>query len=193
MMAHQTDSQTAGRPPCGADDREDPASRGAAIARPVATDGADVHDLIAACPPLDGNSLYANLLQCTHFAGTCALARDEAGRALGWVSGHIPPDEKETFFLWQVAVHERARGLGLPRRLLADILARPECGGVRWLETTITPGNAASWGLFRSLARWLNAPMRDAVLFDRETHFRGRHDSESLVTIGPFERPHAPA
>lgn len=192
-MAYETDSPGAGSPRAQADDPEDPSRRAVTITRPAAEDGADVHDLIAACPPLDGNSLYANLLQCSHFAGTCALARDGEGRAVGWVSGYIPPEEPETFFLWQVAVHEKARGLGLPKRLIADILTRPECAGVRWLKTTITPGNEASWGLFRSVARWLDAPMKDAVLFDRDAHFRGRHDSESLVTIGPFARPEAPA
>src|SRR3546814_16914023 len=37
---------------------------------PVAEDAQAIHDLIAACPPLDTNSLYCNLLQCTHFAET---------------------------------------------------------------------------------------------------------------------------
>src|SRR3546814_7090005 len=41
---------------------------------PVAEDAQAIHDLIAACPPLDTNSLYCNLLQCTHFAETCVLA-----------------------------------------------------------------------------------------------------------------------
>src|SRR3546814_14681168 len=35
---------------------------------PVAEDAQAIHDLIAACPPLDTNSLYCNLLQCTQFA-----------------------------------------------------------------------------------------------------------------------------
>lgn len=158
------------------------------IAPPRGEDGAGVHDLIAACPPLDGNSLYANLLQCTHFAGTCALAKRD-GEPVGWVSGYILPGDPQTYFLWQVAVHETARGEGLPKRLIADILARPDCRDVRFIQTTITPDNDASWGLFRSVARWLDAPLEDTVFFDRDRHFKGRHDSEVLVTIGPFEQP----
>ena len=95
------------------------------IGPPASADGADVHDLIAACPPLDTNSLYMNLIQTTHFAGTCALARED-GEVIGWVSGHIPPEEPEVFFLWQVAVGEKARGKRIPKRLVADIFsARP--------------------------------------------------------------------
>lgn len=168
----------------GQDTGEDPLSIGA----PRSTDGAAVHDLIAACPPLDGNSLYANLLQCTHFADTCAIAR-LGEKVVGWISGYIPPQEPGTYFLWQVAVGEKARGRKLPKRLVADLFSRPACQSVRYLKTTITPDNEASWGLFRSLARWLGADLQDEVFFDRDQHFQGRHDSEILVTIGPFEPP----
>ncbi|WP_366935614.1 GNAT family N-acetyltransferase, partial [uncultured Microbulbifer sp.] len=91
-----------------------------------------------------------------------------------------------TLFIWQVAVAEQGRGLGLAGRMLREILARPACAEVRYLETTITPDNAASWALFRSLARKLDANCVDTVMFDRERHFKGRHDSEMLLRIGPF-------
>ena len=158
------------------------------IEAPKSEDGAAVHDLIAACPPLDTNSLYMNLIQTTHFAQTCALARED-NEVIGWVSGHIPPEEPDVFFLWQVAVGEKARGRGVPKRLVADIFSRPSCKDVRYLKTTITPDNEASWGLFRSIARWLDAPLKDTKFFDKDAHFKGRHDSEILVTIGPFDRP----
>jgi L-2,4-diaminobutyric acid acetyltransferase len=158
------------------------------IRRPVAEDAADIHALIASCPPLDGNSLYANLIQATHFADTCAIARLD-DKLVGWISGHSPPGRSETFFLWQVAVHPDARGLKLAQRMLADILGRPSMVGISVMETSITRGNESSWGLFRSLSRWLQAPMREALWFDRNRHFRGRHDSEFLVTIGPFSCP----
>ncbi len=160
------------------------------FAVPTAEDGCDVHDLIADCPPLDQNSLYANLLQCTHFAKTCGLARRDA-KAVGWISGYRPPEAGDVYFLWQVAVHADARGLGLPRRLLADILNRPACKGVRWIKTTITADNAASWGLFRSIAARLDAPLETGPGFDAQAHFAGRHASETLVTIGPFDRADA--
>ena len=158
------------------------------IEAPKSEDGAGVHDLIAACPPLDTNSLYMNLIQTTHFAQTCELAR-EGDEVIAWVSGHIPPEEPDVFFLWQVAVGEKARGKGIAKKLVADIFSRTSCKDVRYLKTTITPDNDASWGLFRSIARWLDAPMEDTKFFDKDKHFKGRHDSEILVTIGPFDRP----
>ncbi len=158
------------------------------IGAPESEDGAAVHDLIAACPPLDTNSLYMNLIQTTHFARTCALAREDSD-VIGWVSGHIPPEETDVFFLWQVAVGEKARGKKIPKRLVADIFSRPECRNVKYLKTTITRDNDASWGLFRSIARWLDAPLNESDFFDKERHFKGRHDSEILVTIGPFDLP----
>jgi L-2,4-diaminobutyric acid acetyltransferase len=157
---------------------------------PCADDAVAVHDLIGACPPLDANSLYANLLQCTHFADTCALATDDEG-VLAWVSGYLPPQQPHTYFLWQVAAHPRARGRGIATRLVRDILARDVCGGVRELATTITLENAESWRLFTRLASRLDAPMRRERWFERGRHFARRHDSEFLVTIGPFERPSA--
>ncbi|MEQ9506379.1 MAG: diaminobutyrate acetyltransferase [Hyphomonas sp.] len=158
------------------------------IAPPVAEDAAEIHALIAACPPLDGNSLYANLIQTTHFARTCAVARMN-GQVVGWISGHRPPGQTGTYFLWQVAVHPDARGTGLARRMLAQILSRPEQGDVVRMETSITRANAASWALFRSLAKWLQAPLQEAPWFDRERHLGGHHDTEHLVTIGPFSAP----
>ena len=79
-----------------------------------------VWDLIAANPALDGNSLYANLLQCSHFAETCALA-EQNGTLVGWMSGYRPPEQPDTLFVWQICVSEAARGQGLGKRLAVTI------------------------------------------------------------------------
>jgi L-2,4-diaminobutyric acid acetyltransferase len=160
------------------------------IAVPGPEDAAEIHALIAACPPLDTNSLYANLIQCTHFSASSAVAR-MGGEVVGWISGHRPPAKDDTYFLWQVAVHPDARGKSLPKRMLGDILSRPAQAGVSQLETSITRTNDASWGLFRSVAGWLSAPLREEPWFDRNRHFGGQHDAEFLVTIGPFDAPKA--
>lgn len=153
--------------------------------KPKATDGVRVHELVAACPPLDENSLYCNLLQCTDFADTCILA--EQGRDLvGWISGYRPPGEPGTLFVWQVAVHERARGTGLAGKLLMALLERPAAQPIRFIKTTVTPDNDASRALFSSVARRSNAPIREQTGFDKDTHFLGRHDSERLIVIGPI-------
>ncbi|MBI1361586.1 MAG: diaminobutyrate acetyltransferase [Alphaproteobacteria bacterium] len=152
---------------------------------PRAADGAMVHDLIAQCPPLDPNSLYCNLLQCSHFAGTCVIA-EIGGKAGGWISGYIRPDRPDTLFIWQVAVAPEARGRGLGRRMIRAILERPACRGVTRLETTITESNDASWALFRGLAHDLHARFTHRPGFEAETHFAGRHATEHLVEIGSF-------
>src|SRR5690625_7758112 len=70
--------------------------------------------------------------------------------------------------------------------MLKHLLARPACQGVRHLETTITPDNKPSWGLFRSLARDLDTQLHSRVHFERDAHFGGQHDDEHLLTLGPF-------
>lgn len=152
---------------------------------PVSEDGVSVNNLIALCPPLDPNSLYCNLLQCSHFADTSVAAEIE-GRLGGFVSGYLIPQRTDTLFVWQVAVAENARGMGLARRMIRHILERPATAAVRWLETTITPANEASWRMFRSLAKDLGAECAESLFFDRERHFDGQHDSEMLLRIGPF-------
>ncbi len=141
--------------------------------------------LIGICPPLDRNSRYCNLIQCSHFADHCVVAERD-GRLIGWVSGHRLPSEPETFFVWQVAVAPEARGRGLAGRMIGELLARPAQAGVTHLITTVTDDNSASWGLFRKLAREQDAALERSVMFEREAHFAGVHPTEYLARIGPL-------
>jgi L-2,4-diaminobutyric acid acetyltransferase len=152
---------------------------------PRREDGKAVWNLVAACPPLDRNSLYCNLLQCAHFASTCLLAERD-GEAIGWISAYRPPAEPRTLFVWQVAVGAAARGEGLGKRLVTELLASEGAREVEILTTTITRNNAPSWALFRATARALNAPFRSQEWLDRDRHFGGDHETEHLITIGPF-------
>lgn len=161
------------------------------LRKPESSDGARVHKLISECKPLDENSTYCNLLQCTHFADTCVAAEDENGNLVGFISGYIPPKQPNVLFIWQVAVHESARGLGLAKRMLADIVEREECEDVQFIETTITADNEASWGMFRSFAYSRCMPTEEFILFDSQIHFAGEHDDEHLLRIGPFNRNNA--
>lgn len=155
------------------------------LRKPVAADGHTVAQLIAACPPLDQNSVYCNLLQCADFADTCILAERD-NQAVGWISGYRPPARPDTLFVWQVAVHADARGCGLAGRMLDDLLSRPDCDAVEQLQTTITADNEGSFALFRSFAKRAGAQFNEAPGFDKTIHFHGEHDSERLITIGPL-------
>lgn len=152
---------------------------------PTKEDGAAVHRLIGRCPPLDTNSSYCNLLQCSHFAETSVAAVMD-GELVGFVSGYLVPGREDTLFIWQVAVGERARGQGMAGRMLSAIVDRPICNGVRFMETTITEDNEASWSLFRRFAEKRDARLSHSVMFDQRRHFDGSHASEMLVRIGPF-------
>jgi len=152
---------------------------------PIDTDGKRVFDLVMECPPLDVNSAYCNLLQCTHFAQTSVTAT-QGHHTVGFISGYIIPERPDTLFIWQVAVAESARGQGLANQMLTHILDRPATTDVRFLETTITESNKASWALFQRFADQQGAPLESNVMFDETQHFQGDHASEMLVRIGPM-------
>jgi len=158
---------------------------------PSATDGAPVYRLIERCPPLDTNSRYCNLLQCTHFASTCVLAERDHD-VVGFVSGYVTPGRDDTLFVWQVAVAPEARHRGLAQRMLEEILAREACKAVRYVETSITPDNDPSWRTFRAFARSMSAAIVTEPWLSRRTHFERLHPPEHLVRIGPFDRQSTP-
>ena len=154
----------------------------------MSTDGPAVSHLISRCPPLDTNSPYCNLLQCTHFSST-SIAAVRDSKLIGFVSGYLLPQNPDTLFIWQVAVDETARGLGLASSMIAGILVRSHCAGVNWLETTVTADNDASWRLFEGIASKRNAQTSRKIHFDQKAHFDGNHDSEYLMRIGPLNTP----
>lgn len=149
---------------------------------PVSEDGRSVYELVSNCPPLDTNSAYCNLLQCTHFSDTSIIATSE-GKTVGFVSGYLAPESPNKLFIWQVAVCESARGKKLAQRMIQHILARPFCRGVSHLETTITGDNKASWALFSSIAELLGATLNESKFFCEDKHFAGEHPTEFLVSI----------
>ncbi|ALM52605.1 diaminobutyrate acetyltransferase [Halomonas huangheensis] len=155
------------------------------IRKPNPDDGWGIYELVKACPPLDVNSAYAYLLLATQFRDSCAVATNEDGEIVGFVSGYVKANAPDTYFLWQVAVGDKARGTGLARRLVEAVMTRPELAEVHHLETTITPDNQASWGLFRRLAERWQVPLNSREYFSTE-QLGGEHDPENLVRIGPF-------
>lgn len=156
------------------------------LMNPSAADAAAVHALIAQCKPLDLNSTYAYLLLCHHFSNTCVVAR-RGNDVVGFISGYILPDDSQTFFVWQVAVHPDARGASLGARMLRHLLTREPASSTRYMETTVSPSNTASRRMFKRFAVSVDAPINEQMLFDREAFGREDHEEEALLKIGPFD------
>jgi len=163
-----------------------PASSNSSLFRePRITDGAAIHRLVRACPPLDLNSPYAYLLLCAHHAGSCVVAEQE-GETAGFISAYRPPSQADAVFIWQVAVALQARGQGLALQMLEHLLARPALAGCRWLETTVTPSNAASRRVFETLAARFNTQCAERTFFSTEDFQDSHHEPEMLIRIGPW-------
>ncbi len=162
------------------------------LRHPLTTDGYALHQLVAASPPLDTNSIYCNLLQCLHFSDTSVAALLN-GQLVGFISAYCPPNDSETLFVWQVVVHESLRGSGLAKHMLKWLIDQPSTEKAQRLTTSITPNNQASWALFESFARDCGALPVKTMMFDRHRHFGGEHDDEYQLQIAPLpNRPEKP-
>ncbi len=155
--------------------------------RPHVGDAASVHALVESCKPLDLNSQYAYLLLCSHFAETCAVGEGN-GSLLGFIGGYLKPSDDSVLFVWQVAVSQHARGQGVGKSLLQELLARPGCRNVRFIETTVTPSNEPSRALFRSFAKAQHADCIETPLFRKEDFGSSGHEEEQLLRIGPLKK-----
>ena len=166
----------------GADGRCSPS-----LSRPDASDGAAIWRLVGKDGTLERNSAYAYMLLGAHFGGTSVVARRN-GRIAGFAWAYLVPERTDTVFVWQVGVAAAGRGRGLGSAMLREILRRPACRTVAFMEATVTPSNQASMALFRSFARERNAALELSVGFDRSAFPDPGHETEMLVRIGPFGR-----
>jgi L-2,4-diaminobutyric acid acetyltransferase len=125
------------------------------------------------------------MLVCTHFQDTSVVAEAD-DQVMGLVSGYLDPKQPDTLFVWQVAVDASLRGQGVALRMLKSLLERPSLRHVRFIETTISPSNAASQNLFKRLASQLHAEITDRPYFDKSLFGGEAHEDEYLYRIGPF-------
>lgn len=159
---------------------------GVAVRPALEGDGALLWELARAAGTLDLNSPYAYMMTCRNFADTCAVA-EVFGMPAGFVAAHRVPVRPHTLFVWQVGVLPEFRGLGIAKRLLDSLMGQPGCAGVRALEATVTPGNAASKALFASFARARGADLSIAAGFGRDDFPEDSvHDEERLFRIAPI-------
>lgn len=152
---------------------------------PTAQDGADIWALVKDTRVLDVNSPYSYLMLGEYFQETCVVA-ERRDRLVGFVSAFLPPNQDDTVFVWQVAVAKSTGRRGLGKAMLRELLERPACEGVRWLEATVTPSNRPSAALFRSLARELESRCKVTEGFPSEAFPGASHEAEHRYRIGPL-------
>ena len=127
---------------------------------------------------------YSYLLWCRDFAATSIVAVVD-GEPGGFVTGYLRPDRPDTVMVWQVAVDAEHRGRRLARRMLDRLVDRLSVRNIARLETTITPGNAASVALFSSFAAARGAQIEREPVFPARL-FPDGHETELLFGIGPL-------
>ncbi|MEQ3551893.1 diaminobutyrate acetyltransferase [Pseudonocardia nematodicida] len=157
-----------------------------AIAVPVPADGVDMWRLAVESGTLDANSRYAYVLWARDFPSTSVIARRDDGRAVGFVTGYLRPDSRNTLLIWQVCVDPVARGAGLAGRMLDAVWDRAaRTWGAADMETTITPDNESSIRLFTSFAKRHDTTIEREDLFGPDL-LGDDHEPEHLYRIGPI-------
>lgn len=154
---------------------------------PTVTDGSALWQMAKDSASLDVNSPYAYLLWCRDFAATSVIA-EVGGRPAGYITGYRRPEEPTALLVWQVAVDDAHRGVGLASRMLDHLFGQQVGHGVTHLETSITPDNEASQRLFTAFARRWDAACERSELFGAGL-FPGAHLAEELFRIGPLRVP----
>lgn len=158
------------------------------VRAPFPEDGQRIWKLVRDAGTLDLNSAYCYILLSDLFRDTCVVAEIN-GEVAGALTAFRKPAEPDTLFVWQVAVGKAYRGKGLAKAMFKHLTAREACRGVRYVEATIGPGNAASRALFIGMANEWEAPCRIAEQYgsglfpDSE-----KHEDELQFRIGPIER-----
>ncbi len=153
---------------------------------PRVEDAAAIYKLVTQCKPLDVNSEYLYLLLCSHFNDTCVVAHLNK-EVVGATTAYLVPERPDTLFVWQIAVAQKVRKLGLAMTMLKHLLRRRSCRSIQYIETTISPSNQASLNLFDSLARELKAPLQQSECFSSQMFLGSDHEAENLIRIGPIK------
>lgn len=159
-------------------------ANGIVLRSPKMSDGKAVFNLIKSSPPLDLNSLYYYYVLCRDFAKSSIVAEQD-GKIVGYISGFIKGKTRKKLFVWQVAVDSSQRGKGLASLMLNQLVTNmpPE---VFDLETTISPSNIASQGVFKKFAKANKFKLEVSEFLSAEDlalEGEEAHEEEQLYTI----------
>ncbi len=153
------------------------------IRKPRASDGYEIHQLIANSPPLDLNSVYSYYLLSGHFSDSCVVAESQ-GKVVGFLSAYRIPQRPQTLFVWQMVVNRALRGKRIAWRMLTSLLQRLDGDELRFVEATVNPSNAASRGLFERLAAEQGTQLDEESFLDASAFGPdGDHESEILLRV----------
>lgn len=121
-----------------------------------------------------------------YFRDTSILAIDDK-RAVGFITGFIPPNKQDTLFIWQVAVDQAYKGQGIATELIKRLFERIESDQkIEYIEATVTPSNIPSRRLFEGIAQKYHTKCHVSECF-KETQFsEGGHEAEFKFRIGPI-------
>jgi L-2,4-diaminobutyric acid acetyltransferase len=157
------------------------------IRNPKDADAEEIWRLVETSDALDHNSFYCYFMLCHFFSSTCAVAF-EKNEMIGFLTGFLVPNCENCYFIWQVRVVEKMRGLGIARAMVDFVLKGLE-DKVEYIEATISPDNIPSQSLFSSIAAHSNAKITKidhflpASIFPLES---GIHPQEDLYRVGPI-------
>ena len=145
----------------------------------------EVYKLLTANRPYVGlNSRYTYFLLAKDFSDTCVVA-EYKDKIVGFSSGYVSPNKKDTFFSWEAVVQEDFRGNNLQKLMLLHQIAGKR---VKYFEGTINPSNEASRRSFRGLAQLLETKCEESMLFSWDDFENDGHEPEILCRVGPFSQ-----
>lgn len=154
--------------------------------KPKKSQTKEIIKLVKETKILDVNSEYLYYLQTIHFNKFCCVAFDESKKnnVIGFVSGYLIPNE-DSLFIWQVAVNEKYRGLGLAQRMILTIVKRKSMQKIKFIKTTVSPSNQSSIRVFEKVALALNTKLKKEK-FLKMKDFTHSHEDEPMYVIGPI-------
>src|SRR5690625_3239370 len=136
---------------------------------------------------LDMNSSYCYLMWSKFFNKTSIIAY-EGEEAVGFVSGFIQPESKDTLFIWQIAINSDFRGRGIATKLVTKLLNQLKNEKIRFLEATVTRSNLASSNLFKGIAKKYDTEYEIKKCFGKEDFPEESSETEFTYRIGPFQQ-----
>lgn len=156
------------------------------IGMPTVEDGALMWKLVKEST-LDLNSAYKYIMMCEYFKETCVVVK-ENNELQGFITAFIPPERQDVVFVWQVGVDPSQQGKGLASKMLNELVSRPACKNVRFLEATVTPSNIASQSLFRGFAKKKQTECEVSDCFPADIFPEEGHEAEQTFRIGPLTK-----